>query len=165
MMTTRIDWTAKMDAYLRRYYHRKSASHIAEKLGVTKSALLRRARSLEIQSNRAAGTALKAEYSEKDIAFIRDNIKALGAQDIAKKLNRTSEGVRRKANRLGVYISTRNKPLSHTEQQVLRRNIATKTYREIAKILNRGEEETRWHARRLGLSRRGRNAKKTRHIS
>src|SRR5690554_1888762 len=165
MMTTRIDWTAKMDAYLRRYYHRKSASHIAEKLGVTKSALLRRARSLEIQSKRAAGTALKAEYSEKDIAFIRDNIKALGAQDIAKKLNRTSVGVRRKANRLGVYISTRNKPLSHTERQIILESMETKTYREIAKILHRGEEETRWHTRRLGLSRRGRSTKRTRQIS
>lgn len=154
-----------MDAYLRRYYHRKSASHIAEKLGVTKSALLRRARSLEIQSKRAAGTALKAEYSEKDIAFIRDNLKALGVERVAKKLNRTSEGVRRKANRLGVYTSTRNKPFSHTERQIILESIETKTYREIAKILNRGEEETRWHARRLGLSRRGRSTKRTRQIS
>src|SRR5690606_16018066 len=138
MMTTRIDWTAKMDAYLRRYYHRKSASHIAEKLGVTKSALIRRARSLEIQSKRAAGTALKAKYGEKDIAFIRDNIKALGVERVAKKLNRTSEGVRRKANRrLGVYTSTCNKPLSHTERQIILESMETKTYREIAKILHR----------------------------
>lgn len=164
-MPKRIKWSKQMDRYLRCYYHRKSVKYLAERLGIKKSAVLRRARKLEIQSKREAGTALKALYREEEVVFIHDNIKQLGVAGVASKLNRTSEAVRRKANRLGLYTNSRNKPLSHSEQQIIKDNIETKTYRGIAKLLGRGEEETRWHARRLGLSRPVRSTKKPRQIS
>ncbi len=154
-----------MDRYLRCYYHRKTARYLAGKLGIDKSAVLRRARVLNIASKLAAGTALKSVYREEEVVFIHDNIKQLGVAGIANKLNRTPEAIRRKANRMDLYTGTRNKPLSDSERQIILENIETKTYRELAKLLNRGEEETRWHARTLGLSRLGRNTKKPRQTS
>jgi len=164
-MAKKIKWTKQMDRYLRCYYHRKSAMYLAGKLELSKSAVLRRARSLNITSKYEAGTAQKSQYSEGDISFIRENIAKMGAENVAKELNRSPESIRKKAYRIGIRLGTRNKPLSDKERQILQDNIETKTYREIAKMLNRGEEETRWHARRLALSRRGRSAKRTRQIS
>jgi hypothetical protein len=164
-MPKKIKWTKQMDRYLRCYYHRKSAMYLAGKLELSKSAVLRRARSLNITSKYEAGTAQKSQYSEGDISFIRENIVKMGAKNVANELNRSPESVRKKAYRIGIRLGTRNKPLSEKEQQILKDNIETKTYRELAKLLNRGEEETRWHARKLGLSRLGRNTKKPRQTS
>lgn len=151
-MTKTTVWTTQMDGYLRRNYHHKTAADIAKKLCVSKPALLRRARKLNIDSKQSAGTALSRHYTSDEIAYIRENFEALGIDEIAVRLHRSPEGVRRKANKIGLKTASTVRQFTDEEAQILKANINFKTYREIGLLINRGEEETRWHARRLKLT-------------
>lgn len=151
-MAKHTTWTVEMDAYLRHHYYEKSASAIAKTFNITKSAVLRRAKELKIPSKANTKHAIFRRYGDDELAFIKANIETLGLKGVAAKLNRTPEGIRKCANRLGIMTGTVNHPLTDEERSILTAYITSKTYRELGSMLGRGEEETRWHARQLGLS-------------
>jgi hypothetical protein len=149
-----IEWTKKMDRYLKRHYHSKTASQIASELFISKTAVIRRAKKLNIESKTSAGTSMRAAYTPNDKLLIEEQLKTLGVERVAELLGRSPEAIRIKANRLGLLTGTKLRPLSTSERECIERYITSKTYKEIGQLIGRGEEETRWHARMLGLSRR-----------
>lgn len=149
-----IEWTKKMDRYLKKHYHNKTASQIASELFISKTAVIRRAKKLNIESKTSAGTSMRAAYTPDETLFLEEHLKALGVEKVAELLGRSPEAIRIKANRLGLLTGTKFRPLRDYERECIERYITSKTYKEIGQLIGRGEEETRWHARMLGLSRR-----------
>jgi transposase len=146
-------WSKSMDRYLKANYHKRTAREIAERLEVSKSAVLRRAKKLNLESKAYATTAERRVYSDDEIRFIQESAQKLSIEKIAEHLNRSSDAVRKKANRMNLLTATKVKPFSEDELNFLRDNIGSMSYRGIATMLNRGEEQTRWYARKLGLKR------------
>lgn len=143
-----------MERYLKKYYHSKTASHIARELVISKAAVIRRAKKLNIESKTSAGTSMRAAYTPDEKLILKEQLKTSGVEKVAELLGRSPEAIRKKANRLGLFTGSKLHPLSASERDCIERHIASKTYKEIGQFIGRGEEETRWHARMLGLGRR-----------
>lgn len=144
-----------MDRYLKANYYKRTARQIAGRLEVSKAAVMRRAKRLSLGSKAYAATAERRAYTDDEIRFIQQNAQKLSIEKIAEHLNRSSDAVRQKANRMNLLTATKVRPFTDDELNFIRDNIASMSYREIAAMLGRGEEQTRWYARRLGLKRRG----------
>lgn len=147
-------WTSVMDRYLRNNYHLAPASEIASTLKVSKQAVLRRARNLGIEKKSLVGTAQRGSYLPQEDNYIKENIHSIGALAVAKNLERPYEGIRKRANRLGIHIGGDNGALTPEQEAILIANIQHKTYREIGLLIDRNEEAVRWHARQRGLKKR-----------
>lgn len=147
-------WSKSMDRYLKANYHKRTAREIAERLEVSKAAVMRRARKLSLESKAYAATAERRAYTDDELKFIQENAQKLSIEKVAKHLNRSSDAVRKKANRMNLLTATKVRPFTEDELSFIRDNIASMSYRELAAMLSRGEEQTRWYARQLGLKRR-----------
>ena len=148
-------WSKSMGRYLKANYYKRTARQIAGRLEVSKAAVMRRAKRLSLGSKAYAATAERRAYTDDEIRFIQQNAQKLSIEKIAEHLNRSSDAVRQKANRMNLLTATKVRPFTEEELNFIRDNIASMSYREIAAMLGRGEEQTRWYARRLGLKRRG----------
>lgn len=146
-------WSKSMDRYLKTNYHKRTARQIADRLEISKSAVLRRAKKLSLESKAYSATAERRTYTDDELKFIQKNAQKLSIERIAEQLNRSSDAVRQKANRMNLLTATKVRPFTDDELNFIRDNIASMSYREIATMLNRGEEQTRWYARKLGLKR------------
>ena len=89
-----------MERYLKKHYHSKTASHIARELVISKAAVIRRAKKLNIESKTSAGTSMRAAYTPDEKLFLEEQLKTLRVNKIAELLGRSPEAIRKKANRL-----------------------------------------------------------------
>ena len=146
-------WSKSMGRYLKANYYKRTARQIAGRLEVSKAAVMRRAKRLSLGSKAYAATSERRAYNDDELRFIQESVGKLSIEKVAEHLNRSSDAVRQKANRMNLLTATKVRPFTEEELNFIRDNIASMSYREIATMLNRGEEQTRWYARKLGLKR------------
>lgn len=149
MSAKHTDWTDEMDAYLVAQYHSKPASQIAAEIQTSKQAVLRRARKLGIKRKTESDSAERATYSAEEDAYIKDFVAEHGIEAVAEHLNRSTNAIRKRAQRLDVSTASHVKALTDEEQQYLEQNLKVKSYAEIGQVLNRKADTVRWHARKL----------------
>ena len=138
-------WTKEEDDFLRQNYLAKTYKEIAEHLGRTEKACIKRANVLGIKKGRTD------IWTKEEDEFLRQNYFAKSLKEMSKHLGRTENAcVNRAVNVLGI----KKKPNSWTqeEDEFLRQNYLTKDCKEIAEHLGRTENACRKRANALGIN-------------
>lgn len=92
-MASRFDWTTQSDNSLIKHYHTMSAEELAILLGVSKSAILRRARVLGIPKKSEESYSSKS-YTQAEVLFILEKVNKIGVTAVANALKRSEEAIR-----------------------------------------------------------------------
>lgn len=144
---TKKQWTTKDDQYLASFYHLKPATELAKHLKVSKQSVMRRAKKLQLGSKNDLGTAQRKRYALEEDRYISEHIKKHGAAHVATALQRTEEGIRSRAKRLGIKLADPTKSLTPEQEQVILDNLPDKTYHEIGVLIGKSGEAVGWHCR------------------
>lgn len=146
-------------AYLRENYPNPNISvrEMAKHLNRTLSSIKGKAINLNIERITKKGKYNKSEFTDLDIAYLRDNFgnTEISISDIAEKLGRKNSCIYRKARSLGLKrIEIRR--YTDLEVKYLIDNYSNKnlSVSEIAERLNRSDREIHQKACLLGLKRR-----------
>lgn len=145
-------WTEEMDLTLLDEYEIKSATALAMELGVSKQALIRRARKIGVPKKAYSLKAVKRNYLQSEDDFIRANVFELGVKAVAEKLNRSEEGIRGRAKRLGVSVG--DIKWTDEEKALLLKYYRTLTYGVIGLLVGKSEDAVGFYARSIGLKKR-----------
>lgn len=140
-------WTEKDDQYLTAFYHLKPATTLAKHLKISKQSVLRRAKKLNLGSKHTLRTAQRRRYSSDEDRYIFEYLKKHGAAHIALALQRTEQGIRNRAKRLGIQLGHPTSGLTPKQEQVILESLPHKTYHEIGELLGKSGEAIRWHCR------------------
>jgi hypothetical protein len=101
-------WTPEMDAILRRYIHTEKREDIGARLGMSKAAVISRAKRIGLGGKTAPGTA--RPWDDEEITFMRENVSAMSMTQIGKELGRSISAVSRKLEALGIKPAVRVGP-------------------------------------------------------
>ncbi len=107
------------------------------------------AKKLGIKRKTESDSAKRPTYSAEEDAYIKHFVALQGIEAVAEHLNRSTNAIRKRAQRLGVSTASHVKTLIEEEQQYLEQNLEVKSYAEIGQVLNRNADAVRWHARKL----------------
>lgn len=106
---------------------------------------------LEILSEKAS------IWSKEEEDFLRDNYQKISNEEIAQKLNRSNDAIKKRARVLGltktkVNFNFKTGVWGKEEEELLRESYQKKSYQEIADMLNRSYNSVKVRAKVLGLT-------------
>lgn len=101
-MADRFLWGTRRDNYLIKHYHDMSASALAACFGISKSAVLRRARILGIPKK--TETYHHQPYTHAEIALILEKVNKVGVRAVADEINRSEQAIRVFCKRRNIRI-------------------------------------------------------------
>lgn len=143
---------SELDAFTRKHYYTMSAATIGKLFNTSRNTVMRRATALGMKSKKEAGKTLCApDYSEKEIAFVKNSAGVSTIAEVAKVLGRTKDSVKNKVKRLGLNYDFENY-YSEDEDAYIIAQFYTKTYAEIGVHLGRTGDGVRTRAMKLGVT-------------
>lgn len=148
-MAPRVKWQTSHDNYIIQNYHAMPASQLAEHLGVTKSALLRRARTLAIPK-KSEDTYQRQRYTHAEKAFIIDNVNTMGPCEVGRALKRSEESIRIFCKRRKITIRF-NPTWSISQIRFLKKHGMTMDLEQLAEHLQKNPQAIRKYANEHGI--------------
>ena len=141
-------WTLEEQRVVRRNYGKLSRSEIAGMLNVPVHVLENLASNMKL-----AGEA-SPKYTGSELQYIHDHYRTMSADEIAKKLGRSSRAIASLVSKRGWKgRKSLDTALSVRQQRVIRRYYQKKRVHEIARSLHLNPNTVRAYAKRVGLVR------------
>ncbi|MEP7220166.1 MAG: hypothetical protein ABI876_14680, partial [Bacteroidota bacterium] len=100
-----VYWTTEQDDVLRKQYQKMSVEELAEKLGRTRDAIIKRLAALDLRVNPARGKK-PPRWTSKEDATMRLLYRKLGSRELSKRLGRSVDAIQARARTLGVTKRT-----------------------------------------------------------
>lgn len=142
-------WIQKEVQYLTDNWNKESLENIMEKLGRTEDSIVRKARRLGLNVNKAEDEILKRRWKEEEDKYIVESYGASTVEEISQKLGRSVYAVRKRAIAIGVTCEA--KRWSEEEMEFLNEKWGILNLDTIAQKLNRSRNSILIKAYQMSL--------------
>lgn len=142
-------WTQAEEQYLKEAWDKASPVQIMESLGRTEDSVMRKAKRLGLNVNKAEEDMVKKRWSEEEDSVIIENYKELEVETISQQLGRSVSAIRKRALALG--ITGKVNRWSDEEMEFLDEKWGILNLDTIAKKLNRSRNSVLLKAHQMSL--------------